>query len=369
MKGWHKHGVCAERVHWRYTGKQDRDALRGARSRTRCSGRSAPTSASTTRTSSPCTRRSPRSASSTRPRRSTRAGTPWAPTALIECEPTARRCWAATRLRSSAYDERRVLDPELVGRRTGATAGSARSPTTTGWPTARDVWVGAPRRADRLARRATAVAARHRRRVAKDRALRVLRPAPAHHQPRQRRAAAHRWHLRHDPPRTSSAIFTRTSRGSHCRPADVSAAPVRAWRPRRRRTRAVQRVADYARPVARRRASIRSSFIWKTDFWTRSPTSSRTRCAKRRPEGFLDATKDFMLDRLDDALEPLARADRWQGAVERDEGERDARQRCAEAARRASSRSRSSRPAYPALEIHIVGHSAGSILLGGRWRR
>ncbi len=28
---------------------------------------------------------------------------------------------------------------------------------------------------------------------------------------------------------------------------------------------------------------------------------------RRRPEGILDATKDFMLDRLDDALEPIAR--------------------------------------------------------------
>ena len=49
------------------------------------------------------------------------------------------------------------------------------------------------------------------------------------------------------------------------------------------------------------------SLVWKTDFWTTLSNILKDAVAKRRPEGFLDATKDFMLDRLDDALEPLAR--------------------------------------------------------------
>ena len=60
MKGWHKHGVCSRRRTGSTTASSQEQAgklYRRAR-RTRCAGRSAPTSASTTRTSSRCTPRS-----------------------------------------------------------------------------------------------------------------------------------------------------------------------------------------------------------------------------------------------------------------------------------------------------------------------
>jgi hypothetical protein len=49
------------------------------------------------------------------------------------------------------------------------------------------------------------------------------------------------------------------------------------------------------------------SFIWHSDYWTTVTNILQDAIRRRRPEGLLDSTKDFMLDRLDDALEPLAR--------------------------------------------------------------
>ncbi|MGH7894751.1 MAG: C1 family peptidase, partial [Candidatus Binatia bacterium] len=80
------------------------------------------------------------------------------------------------------------------------------------------------------------------------------------------------------------------------------------------------------------------------------------------PEGFLDSSKDFMLDRLDDALEPLARViggkAEWDemkenavaATVRRDGGARLVATLVADLARRSG------------VEIHVAGHSAGSVL-------
>lgn len=123
---------------------------------------------------------------------------------------------------------------------------------------------------------------------------------------------------------------------------------------------AVQRLADY-------RASLMDaevypvSFIWHTDFWTTTTNILQDALKRRRPEGILDASKDFMLDRLDDALEPVARM--LMGKMQWDEmkenaflattkatgGARIALQEIAKLAKQTD------------LEIHIVGHSAGSI--------
>ena len=69
---------------------------------------------------------------------------------------------------------------------------------------------------------------------------------------------------------------------------------------------AIQKVADLRRRCSMP-ASIRSRFIWKTDLWTTIRNILQDAVARRRPEGFLDSAKDFMLDRLDDGLEPIAR--------------------------------------------------------------
>ena len=94
----------------------------------------------------------------------------------------------------------------------------------------------------------------------------------------------------------------------------------------------MQRLADYRPPLLEPEV-YPLAFIWRTDFWTTITNILEDAVRRRRPEGVLDAAKDFMLDRLDDALEPLARALTGQGRLGRDEGERAGRQRARAAAR------------------------------------
>jgi hypothetical protein len=69
---------------------------------------------------------------------------------------------------------------------------------------------------------------------------------------------------------------------------------------------ATQRLAEYRPPLLGGNV-YPLAFIWRTDYWTTVTNILKDTVSRRRPEGVLDATKDFMLDRLDDALEPLAR--------------------------------------------------------------
>ena len=69
---------------------------------------------------------------------------------------------------------------------------------------------------------------------------------------------------------------------------------------------ALQLVSDYRKPMLDAEC-YPLAFIWKTDYWTTLANMLADAAKRRRPEGFLDNTKDFMLDRLDDALEPIAR--------------------------------------------------------------
>ena len=127
---------------------------------------------------------------------------------------------------------------------------------------------------------------------------------------------------------------------------------------------AIQKVADLRGPLLD--AGVYPiSFVWKTDFWTTLKNILEDSIAKRRPEGFLDSSKDFMLDRLDDALEPL-------GAAIGGKAEWDAMKQNAIAASETggglalvADLLTKLRQQFPALKVHMVGHSAGSILLGG----
>jgi hypothetical protein len=107
------------------------------------------------------------------------------------------------------------------------------------------------------------------------------------------------------------------------------------------------------------------SFIWHTDAWTTITNVLRDAVQRRKPEGIIDSTKDFMLDRLDDALEPIART--ITGKLQWDEMKENA-------LRATHSYEGGIRFALPliakladkykdAFEIHLIGHSAGSILL------
>jgi hypothetical protein len=125
---------------------------------------------------------------------------------------------------------------------------------------------------------------------------------------------------------------------------------------------AVQRLAEY-RPALLQAEIYPITFIWKTDAWTTITNILQDAVRRRRPEGFLDSSKDFMLDRFDDALEPLART--LTGKLQWDEmkknallatkgetgGARLTLQFIEELAKQFGDN----------LEIHIISHSAGSI--------
>lgn len=127
---------------------------------------------------------------------------------------------------------------------------------------------------------------------------------------------------------------------------------------------AVQRVADYRQALLDAQV-YPLAFVWKTDLWTTLTNLLKDAVRRRRPEGVLDAAKDFMLDRLDDALEPLARG--LGGKALWDEMKENAllASRLSQgAARLVANRLKALAADGGPLEIHLVGHSAGSIFLG-----
>lgn len=124
---------------------------------------------------------------------------------------------------------------------------------------------------------------------------------------------------------------------------------------------AIQRLADL-------RASLLEaevypiSFIWRTDFWSTVTNILRDALRRRRPEGVLDNAKDFMLDRLDDGLEPVARI--IGGKVLWDEMKENGQASTTAAqggARFVLDRVAALAQKHKELEIHVAGHSAGSI--------
>ncbi|MEJ8849666.1 glycoside hydrolase family 19 protein [Variovorax rhizosphaerae] len=128
---------------------------------------------------------------------------------------------------------------------------------------------------------------------------------------------------------------------------------------------AVQRLAEY-RPEPLKAEVYPLAFIWRTDYWTTFSNILKDAVSRRRPEGALDATKDFMLDRLDDALEPLARA--LSGKAAWSEMKQNAllaaNAGCASVlvADHLRKLAKTAEKNGQAFEIHLVGHSAGSIV-------
>lgn len=128
---------------------------------------------------------------------------------------------------------------------------------------------------------------------------------------------------------------------------------------------AIQRLADY------REALINAevypiSFIWHSDYWSTTTNILADALRRRRPEGILDSAKDFMLDRLDDALEPIAR--NATGKLQWDEMKENATAATtnkAGAARLVLKYVAALADKYGKdFEIHVAGHSAGSIFHG-----
>ena len=133
----------------------------------------------------------------------------------------------------------------------------------------------------------------------------------------------------------------------------------------------VQRVADFRRPMLDAQV-YPLAFAWRSDLWTTVGNILEDVARRRRPEGWLDSTKDFMLDRLDDLLEPVARrlggkalwSEMKENAVRAGDGADAAAALAAGGARLVAEHLVALERADPALEIHLAGHSAGSILLG-----
>lgn len=126
---------------------------------------------------------------------------------------------------------------------------------------------------------------------------------------------------------------------------------------------AVQRVAEYRQPLLEAQV-YPISLIWKSDAWTTFGNILADALRRRTTEGVVDAAKDFLLDRLDDALEPIVRVlggkSLWDEMKENarlatlsgDGGARIVARELADLSRRG-----------PEVELHLVGHSAGAILL------
>ncbi len=107
------------------------------------------------------------------------------------------------------------------------------------------------------------------------------------------------------------------------------------------------------------------SFVWKSDFWTTIGNILRDALSRRTSGGVLDSAKDFMLDRLDDALEPLGRT--LTGKAEWDEMKENAlaaTTAAAGGARLALDHVAAAVAADPNIELHILAHSAGAIFHG-----
>jgi hypothetical protein len=124
---------------------------------------------------------------------------------------------------------------------------------------------------------------------------------------------------------------------------------------------ALQRVENYLQAMLA--AEIYPiAFIWKTDFWTTLKNILADAFQRRRAEGVLDASKDFMLDRVDDALEPLTRGltgkTQW---TEMKENGMLATQSEAGGGRLVANLLAELVAKEPKIEVHVAGHSAGSI--------
>ena len=124
---------------------------------------------------------------------------------------------------------------------------------------------------------------------------------------------------------------------------------------------AVQRISEYRKALLDAEV-YPIAFVWHSDYWTTITNILEDAVRRRRPEGVLDAAKDFMLDRLDDALEPLARLLTGKAAWSEMKENALAASRPDGGARLALGHLEKLRAKYPDLEIHIIAHSAGSIL-------
>ena len=126
---------------------------------------------------------------------------------------------------------------------------------------------------------------------------------------------------------------------------------------------ALEQVANY-RTTLLQKEIYPLAFIWKTDYWTTLKNILADALSRRRPEGVVEASLDFVRDRLDDALEPLVRAltGKWLWDEMKENGILATKNEHG-AGRIVLKYLTQLLDEDPEIEVHIACHSAGSIFL------
>ncbi len=128
-------------------------------------------------------------------------------------------------------------------------------------------------------------------------------------------------------------------------------------------TAAVQRISEYVSPLMA--AQIYPlAFVWHSDYWSTLTHILQDALSRRRSEGALDAAKDFLLDRVDDALEPLARVATGRASWKEMKENAVGCSRRGHAAELVVRQLQKLQQQWPDLEVHLVAHSAGAVLQG-----
>ena len=134
---------------------------------------------------------------------------------------------------------------------------------------------------------------------------------------------------------------------------------------------AIQRVADYREALLDQQI-YPLCFLWHTDFWTTVGNLLRD-AGRQRAGGPLERARDLLLDRLDDTLEPLARMlggrALWAEIKENALLATTAIRRVGGELQEAGGAARVARllgewmADDPDVELHVAAHSAGSVLM------
>jgi len=104
------------------------------------------------------------------------------------------------------------------------------------------------------------------------------------------------------------------------------------------------------------------AFVWHTDLWSTITNILAEAKKQRRPEGILDDALDFMMDRLDDTLEVIVRGLKVKGLWdEMKENAYRATQLPGGGGRLVAECLAKLMDEHEGVEIHVAGHSAGSI--------
>ena len=122
---------------------------------------------------------------------------------------------------------------------------------------------------------------------------------------------------------------------------------------------AIQRLADY-RATMLDQHIYPVSFVWHSDYWSTLTNILEDALRRRQPEGAVTSARDFLLDRVDDTLELLARG--LTGKASWDEMKENALAACGPGGGALLALEQLAQLAGRMdLRLHVAGHSAGAI--------